>query len=35
LQNGSFASANKKLLTDILREEWKYDGMVMSDWFGT
>jgi beta-glucosidase len=26
--------ANHHLLTDILRDEWKYDGMVVSDWTG-
>ncbi|RDW61743.1 beta-glucosidase H [Aspergillus mulundensis] len=33
--NGSYASANKHLLRDILREEWGWDGVAMSDWFGT
>jgi beta-glucosidase len=26
--------ANHHLLTDILRNEWKYDGLVVSDWTG-
>jgi beta-glucosidase len=33
--NGIHCSAHKELLQDILREEWQYDGLVMSDWFGT
>ncbi|MBI1333659.1 MAG: beta-glucosidase [Armatimonadetes bacterium] len=32
--NGYHASANKYLLTDVLKKGWGYDGMVMSDWGG-
>ena len=32
LLNGVYASENKKLLTDILRGEFKYDGALISDW---
>ena len=30
--NGTFCSEHKWLLTDVLRKEWGYDGVVMSDW---
>jgi beta-glucosidase len=30
--NGVFASEDAWLLTDVLREEWGYDGIVISDW---
>ena len=30
--DGIPASGNKHLLTDILRDEWKFDGFVVSDW---
>lgn len=32
LINGTYASANKNLLTDILRKDWDFDGIVISDW---
>ncbi|KAK7062032.1 beta-glucosidase [Favolaschia claudopus] len=32
--NGLHASENKRLLEDILRKEWGYEGTVMSDWAG-
>ena len=31
--NGQWASENFNLLSEILKEEWEYDGIVMSDWF--
>ncbi|MGB5463863.1 MAG: glycoside hydrolase family 3 C-terminal domain-containing protein, partial [Aureibaculum sp.] len=32
--NGIYASENEDLLTKLLREEWNYEGFVMTDWFG-
>ncbi len=31
--NGIYASENEDLLNNLLREEWNYDGLVMTDWF--
>lgn len=33
--NGEFAASSTRLLRKILKEEWGFDGLVMSDWFGT
>ncbi|GJC92016.1 betaglucosidase [Colletotrichum higginsianum] len=33
--NGVHAAESKAILQDILRGEWGWDGLVMSDWFGT
>ena len=32
LVNGTYAHENRHLLTGILRREWGFDGMVVSDW---
>jgi beta-glucosidase len=33
--NGKYASENQWLLTGILKEEWGFEGVIMSDWFAT
>ena len=30
--NGTYASENHRLLTEVLRDDWGYNGAVMSDW---
>jgi beta-glucosidase len=32
--NGTFCSENPKYLDEMLRKEWGWDGLIMSDWFG-
>ena len=33
--NGVYACENDHTLLEILKDEWNFDGIVMSDWFGT
>jgi beta-glucosidase len=33
--NGTYACENDYILKEILKGEWGFDGLLMSDWFGT
>ncbi len=33
--NGTFASENRWLLDTVLRDQWGFDGLVVSDWYAT
>ena len=33
--NGVYSCENNYLLTDVLRDDWKFNGFVLSDWGGT
>ncbi|KAI3579888.1 glycosyl hydrolase family 3 N terminal domain-containing protein [Fusarium oxysporum f. sp. albedinis] len=33
--NGKHVSENRDFLDSLLREEWQWKGLIMSDWFGT
>ena len=32
--NGKYVTENKRLLTEVLRKDWGFQGAVMTDWFG-
>ena len=33
--NGTYCSEHAELIAMLLRDEWGFDGLVMSDWYGT
>jgi beta-glucosidase len=33
--NGTYASEHPRLIDEVLRKQWGFDGLVMSDWFGS
>lgn len=32
--NGPYTQESRELLTTVLRDEWGYEGLVVSDWIG-
>lgn len=34
LVNGTYVAQSRDLLTNVLRDDWGFEGLVMSDWFG-
>src|SRR5205085_12237303 len=35
LVNGTHASQNQHILNEVAKQEWGFDGLIMSDWFAT
>ncbi len=35
LLNGEHASQHRHLLTEVAKQDWGFDGVMMSDWYGT
>uniref|UniRef100_UPI0035CC502D glycoside hydrolase family 3 protein n=1 Tax=uncultured Sphingomonas sp. TaxID=158754 RepID=UPI0035CC502D len=33
--NGAWCSESREIITDIVKQEWRFGGAFMSDWFGT
>ena len=33
--NGTYCANSRELCTDLLRREWGFDGVVMTDWMST
>jgi beta-glucosidase len=33
--DGTFAADHRRLVNDVLRDEWGFDGLVMTDWFAS